>query len=100
MDKIDSEICFNVGEEGDSYEGIGRGQIKLCNIPVFADKEGMFGSTTSDSVRAMVTEEAKKIIMCIVSFNGEEKLDEHIEYCKELLTMYAEGKDLESCIIK
>lgn len=100
LDKIDSEIWVTVGEEGDSYEGIGRGQINMSNIPVFVDKEGAFGSTTSDSVRAMVTENTKKLIMCIVSFNGDEKLEENMEYCKELLVKYAEGQEIETFVVR
>ena len=84
LDKVDSNIYFNVGEDGDSYEGIGRGQIKLSNIPVFADKEGMFGGTTSDSVRAMVTEDTRRLIMCIVSFYGGENLGQYMEHMQRL----------------
>lgn len=100
LDKIGSEVSLNIGEEGDSYEGIGRGKINLSKIPVFADKEGMFGSTTSDSIRAMVTEGTKRIIMCIVSFNGNENLEQHIEHCKELLIKYAEGQNIEVSIVR
>jgi len=100
LDKIDSEISLNVGEEGDSYEGIGRGKINLSKIPVFSDKEGMFGSTTSDSIRAMVTENTKRLIMCIVSFNGGENLEQHMDHCKELLIKYAGGKDMEMDIVR
>lgn len=100
LEKIDSEICFKVGEEGEHYEGIGRGQINMSNIPVFADKEGLFGSTTSDSVRAMVTENTKRLIMCIVSFNGGENLGQYIEQCKNLLIKYADGQDVQMKVIK
>lgn len=100
LDKIGSDVSLNVGEEGDSYEGIGRGKINLSKIPVFVDKEGMFGSTTSDSIRAMVTEDTKRLILCIVSFNGDENLEQHMEYCKDLLIKYAEGKDIEMNIVR
>ncbi|MCT8975431.1 phenylalanine--tRNA ligase beta subunit-related protein [Clostridium sp. CX1] len=99
MDKIDSEIYLNIGEEGDCYEGIGRGDINISCLPVFQDSKGKFGSTTSDSVRAMVTKDTKNLIMAIVSFNGDRNLDKYIEYCKELLVKYAEGKNIHSGII-
>lgn len=99
VDKIDLEICLKIGEEGDCYEGIGRGQINISNLPVFEDSKGKFGSTTSDSVRAMVTEDTTKLVMGIVSFNGEKNLTNYIDYCKDLLIKYADGKIINLGII-
>lgn len=99
LDKIDSDIVFTVGDEGDSYEGIGRGQINLSNMPVFKDSKGNFGSTTSDSVRAMVTENTERLLLNVVSFNGKEGLEKYMEYCEELITKYADGKEITKRII-
>ncbi|WP_411682479.1 B3/4 domain-containing protein [Clostridium thailandense] len=100
IDKIDPEIYFTIGEEGDYYEGIGRGQVNLSNLPVFKDSQGEFGSTTSDSIRAMVTENTEKLLMNIVSFSGEGQMEKYMEYCKELIIKYAEAKDVSMRIIK
>lgn len=99
LDKIDSDIVLTIGEEGDYYEGIGRGQVNLSNLPVFRDSKGNFGSTTSDSVRAMVTEDTERLLLNVVSFNGKEGLEEYMQYCEELITKYADGKEIMKRII-
>lgn len=100
LDKIDSKIYFTIGSEGESYKGIGKGQVNLSNMPVFEDGRGKFGSTTSDSIRAMVTEDTKRLLMNIVSFNGDKNLEEYMDYCKKLLVKYAEGKIIHTQIVK
>jgi len=100
LDKIGSSICFTVGTEGEAYEGIGRGMINLESLPVFQDEEGKFGSTTSDSLRAMITKDTRRILMNIISFNGDKELNQYIDFAKELLEKYAEAEDIKSKIIK
>jgi DNA/RNA-binding domain of Phe-tRNA-synthetase-like protein len=99
LDKVDTDICLTVGMEGETYEGIGRGVINLESLPVFEDKDGKFGSTTSDSPRAMITENSKHILMNIISFNGADKLNEYIDYAKELLEKYADATNIETKIV-
>jgi DNA/RNA-binding domain of Phe-tRNA-synthetase-like protein len=99
LDKIVSTIEFTVGNEGESYEGIGRGPINLESLPVFKDGEGYFGSSTSDSTRAMITENTKHILMNIISFNGDEELKEYMGEAIELLESFGNGKILEVKII-
>lgn len=100
LDKIDTDIYFAIGEEGEYYDGIGRGQVNLSNMPVFKDSMGNFGSTTSDSVRAMVTESTERLLLNIVSFNGEEGMEKYMEYCKELIIKYAKGQDIHMRIVR
>lgn len=100
LDKIVSTIEFTVGKEGESYEGIGRGPINLESLPVFKDEEGYFGSSTSDSTRAMITESTKHILMNIISFNGDEELKEYMDEAVNLLEAYADGKVLDRKIVK
>jgi DNA/RNA-binding domain of Phe-tRNA-synthetase-like protein len=100
LDNIDSSLEFTVGNMGDYYEGIGRGPINLENLPVFRDKDGYFGSTTSDSTRAMVTEDTTRILMNIISFNGEDELREHMDNAINLLEKYADGRVLHEKIVK
>ena len=61
---------FRIGQPGESYSGIGRGEIKIEGLPVFADQLGPFGSTTSDSQRTMVQLETTSIMMVVISFLG------------------------------
>jgi len=94
LDKIEGNIYFTVGREGETYEGIGRGLINLENIPIFTDDKGHFGSTTSDSTRAMITSETSHILLNIISFNGDNVLKQYMDYGINLLENYARGKIL------
>lgn len=99
VEKIDETIYFTVGKEGEAYEGIGRGEFHIENFPVFGDEKGKFGSTTSDSERAMIKEDTKEILMILVAFNGDDALAGYLEEAKKLLEEYANGEDIEMKII-
>lgn len=94
LDKLSGDIHFTIANEGETYVGIGKGEINIANLPVFYDGEGKFGSTTSDSVRAMITSDSKHILMNIISFNGDEELEKYMDEACEYLEKYADGKIL------
>ena len=94
LDKISGDIHFTIADEGESYLGIGKGELNISNLPVFYDDNGKFGSTTSDSVRAMITKDTKHILMNIISFNGDEELDKYMNEECEYLEKYADGEIL------
>ncbi|MBE6052771.1 MAG: hypothetical protein E7212_02480 [Clostridium sartagoforme] len=99
-EKIEFPIALTVGEEGQSYKGIGKEAINISNLPVLSDNIGTFGCPTSDSERCMITNDVKEIVMCIYSFTGEDKLHDYLNTAKELLETYADGKDVYIEIIK
>lgn len=94
LDKISGNVHFTIADEGESYHGIGKGELNISNLPVFYDDEGKFGSTTSDSIRAMITKDSKYILMNIISFNGDTELDNYMNEACEYLEKYADGKIL------
>ncbi|MEG0855938.1 MAG: phenylalanine--tRNA ligase beta subunit-related protein [Terrisporobacter sp.] len=100
LDKLSGDIHFTIADEGETYEGIGKGDLNIANLPVFYDDKGKFGSTTSDSVRAMITVEAKHILMNIISFNGDSELEKYMDEACELLEKYAFDKILSKEINK
>lgn len=100
LDKVEGIIYFTAGKQGETYEGIGRGLINLENLPLFTDDKGHFGSTTSDSTRAMVTAETKRILFNIISFDGDEKLKQYMDYAINLLENHAEGRIIDVKINK
>ncbi|MEG2018323.1 MAG: phenylalanine--tRNA ligase beta subunit-related protein [Clostridium sp.] len=100
LNKIEGDITFVIGGTGETYEGIGRGPINLEKLPIFQDNLGKFGSSTSDSERAMIREETKHILMNIISFEGHEELEKYMSYAIELLREYASGKVIDKKIIK
>lgn len=61
-DKLKPPITWRVGQEGETYTGIGRDQLNLAHFPLLVDQEGPFGSPISDSMRTRVTEDCKRIL--------------------------------------
>ena len=99
LDKVKGSITFTVGEENERYEGIGRGSINLENLPVFEDEEGKFGSTTSDSVKAMITNDTNHILMNIIAFEEDDNLENYLEYAKKLLIKFADATIIDTKMI-
>ncbi len=100
LDKVKGSITFTVGEENERYDGIGRGSINLENLPVFEDEDGKFGSTTSDSIKAMITNDTTHILMNIIAFEEDENLERYIEYSKKLLERFADATIIDTKITK
>lgn len=73
---VDGEIDFRLGTPGEVYPGIGKSDIDLENMPLLADRQGAFGSPTSDSTRAMITTESQFILTVIYAFSGRTALEE------------------------
>jgi DNA/RNA-binding domain of Phe-tRNA-synthetase-like protein len=88
---ISSPIIFRVGGPGESYQGIGKDPIDVAGLPVFADREGPFGSPHRDSARAMVTLSTREIMMVIISFAGSHRLAEFVQRAVELLCMHSQA---------
>lgn len=99
LDNITSPIIFRVGAPGECYKGIGKEIINIAELPVFADEMGSFGSPTSDSERAMITEETKKIMMIVIAFSKDSKLKESLTRVVSLLRKYANAQDIETIIV-
>ncbi|MCR1897571.1 phenylalanine--tRNA ligase beta subunit-related protein [Irregularibacter muris] len=100
LEKVTGAITLERAGEGATYEGIGKGKFNIEFLPTFADRDGYFGSTTSDSERTMVNDHTQNLLMIIVSFNGEKELIKHVENMERLLKTYADAKDVERKIIK
>jgi DNA/RNA-binding domain of Phe-tRNA-synthetase-like protein len=99
VSKIQGEINFGIGKEAENYQGIGRGDLNIVNLPVFRDELGAFGSPTSDSVRTSITTDCKIFLMIIISFQKEEGLQKAINHAVNLLTQYANATQIETQII-
>ena len=99
FDHIQPPIIFRIGQPGESYLGIGRGEIKIEGLPVFADQLGPFGSTTSDSERAMVRLETTTILMVVISFLGASGLGGAVERAAVLLEKHAGATEIETGVV-
>lgn len=92
------EIVFRAGRAGETYKGIGKYDLNLEGLPLFADTVGPHGSATSDSERTMVTAATKEVLAIIVSFGGPENLDRYTQRLAALLKLYAAGAQIVTSI--
>lgn len=100
INNIQSPICLTIGEEGQKYKGIGKELINIENLPVLSDSISTFGSPTSDSERAMITNNVDEIVMCIYSFSGKEEVEDYLNYAKELLETYADATNISIKVVE
>jgi DNA/RNA-binding domain of Phe-tRNA-synthetase-like protein len=99
LDRLSGDIVLRVGQEGESYTGIGKGPLNLAQMPVFCDEEGPFGSATSDSEQAMIGSETRHIVMVILAFSGPERLEADIELACSLLRRHVQATELETLTV-
>ena len=97
--QIHGSIIFRKAEPGEGYTGIGKEFLDMENMLVLADDEGIFGSSMSDSTRAMVTESAKDILTVIYCFENDIDLQTLLAKGIEVFEQFASVKDAESWIV-
>lgn len=96
---VKGNITFRAGRAGETYKGIGKYDLNLEDLPLFADELGPHGSATSDSERTMVTPETKNVLAIFVSFGGPENLERYAERMKSLLAEHASGKSFQHILV-
>jgi DNA/RNA-binding domain of Phe-tRNA-synthetase-like protein len=99
LGNVSGPVELRIGRPGESYKGIGKDQINIENLPVFADAGGAFGSPTSDSERAMIRLESKEILMVVFSFAGEQGLSAATERAADLLRRHAQAERVETKLV-
>lgn len=99
LSAVSGDIVFRAGRAGETYKGIGKYDLNLEGLPLFADAIGPHGSATSDSERTMVTASTKHIIALIVSFGGAAELPRWTQRMCELLALYAAAQNCESSVV-
>ena len=97
---ISGVAVFRPGRAGETYKGIGKYDLNLEGLPVFADDVGPHGSATSDSERTMVTPQTTGILAIIVSFGGPEGMDRWTRRMSDLLAEYASAQNVEIRIVQ
>jgi DNA/RNA-binding domain of Phe-tRNA-synthetase-like protein len=96
---VEGAIEFRAGRAGETYKGIGKYDLNLEGLPLFADVKGPHGSATSDSERTMVTENTQRVLAIIVSFGGPNGLEQWNQRLSELLAAHAAGQAIEACVV-
>jgi DNA/RNA-binding domain of Phe-tRNA-synthetase-like protein len=97
--KVEGAIEFRAGRPGETYKGIGKYDLNLEGLPLFADAKGPHGSATSDSERTMVTEATTRVAAVLVSFGGTGGLEEWTQRLAKLLTEHAGGNSIETRVV-
>ncbi|RIL07316.1 MAG: hypothetical protein DCC75_10125 [Proteobacteria bacterium] len=97
--QIKGAVVFRVGKHGEQYQGIGKDMINLDGLPVFCDGLGPFGSPTSDSERACIRDATTRVMMIIISFDGDEGLQEQCRRAATLLEKYVDAYDFETVVV-
>ena len=98
--RMGENLVFRIGEAGETYKGIGKEEIKIDALPVLADEQGAIGSSTSDSERAMITEEAQEVLTLIYSFSDNQDLEKALESGRRYLEQYAKTSGIQSWIVE
>src|SRR5947209_9427601 len=93
-------IVFRAGRAAETYRGIGKYDLNLEGLPLFADAVGPHGIATSASERTMVTAKTEGILAVIVSFGGPEELDRWTQRMSALLSQHASAQKVEIRIVQ
>ena len=99
-DKVKGNLVLGVGNEGEIFNAIGRGQLNIEGLPVFRDEIGPIGTPTSDEERTQLSIDTQNILIVINAYSDAALLPETIEYAMRLLSDYAGAKDIKSKIIR
>lgn len=97
--RVTGEVVFRAGRAGETYKGIGKYDLNLEGLPVFCDTIGPHGSPTSDSERTMVTDQTKQVLAIIVSFAGQEGLENSAQRIVDLLQRFASGQNCQLALV-
>ena len=99
LSNIHGPITLRKAKHDEGYTGIGKDFIDMENMLVLADDDGIFGSSMSDSTRAMVTENAKDILTVIYCFEDGINLEKLLAESKCSFEQFAFATDIETWII-
>jgi len=99
VDAINGDIFMGIGRKHEPYDGLGRGELNIANMPVFRDENGAFGTPTSDSERTGVREHTRQFMMVIISFDGNNSLQGAGQLAVQLLAEFASASNFETAEI-
>lgn len=67
LEKIQGDVTLRTGREGEQYPGIRKGEVHLEGRLGLFDREGPFGSPTSDSSRTCTSAETRTLLAVIMA---------------------------------
>jgi DNA/RNA-binding domain of Phe-tRNA-synthetase-like protein len=86
-DRIEGDVVLRLGDEEESYPGIGKGDIHLAARPLLADQLGPFGNPSADSLRTSVGEQTRNLLFVLYAPAqiGAHELADHLEESARIL---------------
>lgn len=99
LEKIHGTITLRKAVQGEGYTGIGKDFLDMENMLVLADEDGIFGSSMSDSTRAMVTDKSSDILVVIYCFEKDIDLMQLLDDGRVAFEQFAETSDAECWVI-
>ena len=97
--KIHGAITLRKAEAGEGYTGIGKDFLDMENMLVLADDDGIFGSSMSDSTRAMVTQDTKDVLAVIYCFENDIDLPALLNSAEEAFQKFADAQNIETGLV-
>ena len=95
LDRIvagEDSVTLRLGLPGETYAGIGKGEIHLEDRPALVDDEGPFGNPSSDSFRTRVTRNLLFVVFAPAEETAEQ-LAEHRRLSIAILTEHVGGTE-------
>lgn len=99
VSRLRGPVTLRRAGSGEGYEGIGKGFLDLENLLVLADDAGIFGSSMSDSTRAMVTEQTQDVLVVAYCFEGDIDLPALLRGAETAFAVHAGAVGAESWIV-
>lgn len=85
-------VVLRLGREQETYQGLGKGDLPLRNLPLLADDTGPFGSPVSDSARSCVTQDTTRALLVVYGFSGKTALAPVLDLASELFGRLAHAQ--------
>lgn len=100
-DKIQGDVLtLGIGEEGEPFEGIGRGVLNIAGLPVYRDAVGGIGTPTSDNERTKIDLDTRRLVMCINIYGMDMPVEETVSLTERLLKQYTSAENISVRIVK
>lgn len=85
-------LTLGIGQEGEPYEGIGRGPLNIAGLPVYRDAIGGIGTPTSDHERTKLSLETTQLLAIVNGYDGNrETTSACATFIQQLLQRYADS---------
>ena len=93
-------LHLGIGQEGEPYEAVHRGELNIAGLPVLRDAVGGIATPTSDNARTAIRPETKHLFMVANLYGDEMSAEDLAEYATRLLTQYAAATNIEYTVYK